>query len=285
MPFRFLTILFLMLSQSIFVYAQGNIIKIDAGLYDRVGVPVQSPIPGSIPNRHPIILISNDTNERVPTQSDYSGDKPVVRWMLEQPLYAGQSRTYRLVLVDGFPKRIPRVRATNTNDAIKITVGELPVLEYNMAIRPSPDETKPYYARSGFIHPIFDPQGNVLTDDFPPDHMHQHGVMFPYTKTTFRGQVVDFWNQAAKQGNVTHANLVGTVTGPVFGGFVAELHHVAFTGPNKTDTVLTEQWKVVVYQQDELFLIDFTSTQKCATDDPFGTARISLRRLGNPRSS
>jgi len=268
MQFRFSIIVFLLLSQSVFVCAQDNTIKIDAGFYDRVGVPVQSPIPDSVPKGHPFILISTDTNARVPTQSDYSGDVPVVRWMLEQPLYSGQSRSYRFVLVDGFPKRIPRVRATNTNDAIKITVGELPVLEYNMAIRPSPDETKPHYARSGFIHPIFDPLGNVLTDDFPPDHMHQHGVMFPYTKTTFRDQAVDFWNQAAKQGNVTHANLVGTFTGPVFGGFVAELHHVAFLGTDKSTTALTEIWKVVVYQQDELFLIDFTSTQKCATDDP-----------------
>jgi len=269
MRLRFCIILFLLLSQSIFISAQDRTIKIEAGLYDRIGVPMQAPIPDSIPNRHPFILISNDTNKRVATQFDYSGDVPVVRWMLEQPLYSGQSRSYRFVLVDGFPKRIPRVRATNTNDAIKITVGELPVLEYNMAIRPSPDETKPYYARSGFIHPIFDPRGNVLTDDFPPDHMHQHGVMFPYTKTTFRGQTVDFWNQAAKQGNVTHANLVGTVTGPVFGGFIAELHHVAFLGTDKTTTAaLTEIWKVVVYQQDELFLIDFTSTQQCATDDP-----------------
>lgn len=267
MQFRF-SIALLLFLPSTFVCAQDNTIKIEAGLYDRVGVPVQSPIPDGIPNRHPFILISNDTNKRIPTQSDYSGDVPVVRWMLEQPLYSGQSRSYRLVLVDRFPKRTPRVQATNTNDAIKIAVGKLPVLEYNMAIRPSPDETKPYYARSGFIHPIFDPHGNVLTDDFPPDHMHQHGVMFPYTRTTFRGQAVDFWNQAAQQGNVTHANLTGTVTGVVFGGFTAELHHVAFLDRDKTATALTEIWKVVVYQQDEWFLIDFTSTQKCATDDP-----------------
>ena len=267
MQFRF-SIALLLFLPSTFVCAQDNTIKIEAGLYDRVGVPVQSPIPDGIPNRHPFILISNDTNKRVPTQSDYSGDVPVVRWMLEQPLYSGQSRSYRLVLVDRFPKRTPRVQATNTNDAIKIAVGKLPVLEYNMAIRPSPDETKPYYARSGFIHPIFDPHGNVLTDDFPPDHMHQHGVMFPYTRTTFRGQAVDFWNQAAQQGNVTHANLTGTVTGVVFGGFTAELHHVAFLDRDKTATALTEIWKVVVYQQNEWFLIDFTSTQKCATDNP-----------------
>ena len=267
MQFRF-SIALLLFLPSTFVCAQDNTIKIEAGLYDRVGVPVQSPIPDGIPNRHPFILISNDTNKRIPTQSDYSGDVPVVRWMLEQPLYSGQSRSYRLVLVDRFPKRTPRVQATNTNDAIKIAVGKLPVLEYNMAIRPSPDETKPYYARSGFIHPIFDPHGNVLTDDFPPDHMHQHGVMFPYTRTTFRGQAVDFWNQAAQQGNVTHANLTGTVTGVVFGGFTAELHHVAFLDTEKTATALTEIWKVVVYQQNEWFLIDFTSTQKCATDNP-----------------
>ena len=86
MQFRFSIIVFLLLPQSIFVCAQDNTIKIDAGLYDRVGVPVQSPIPDSVPKGHPFILISNDTNERVPTQSDYSGDAPVVRWMLAQRL-------------------------------------------------------------------------------------------------------------------------------------------------------------------------------------------------------
>jgi len=250
------------------VRGQGVTIKIDAGLYDRVDVPVQSPIPEDIPNRHPFILISNDTNQRVPTQSDYSGEQPVVRWMLEQPLYSGQTRSYRLMLVDGFPKSIPRVRAINTNDAIKISAGQLPVLEYNLAIRPSPDDTKPFFARSGFIHPIYDPQGNVLTDDFPPDHLHQHGVMFSYPKTTFRGAAVNFWEQAQQTGNVIHADLIGTVTGPVFGGFKAKLNHVVFPNTDQPTVAITEIWKVVVYQQNKMFLIDFVSQQQCASNDP-----------------
>ena len=242
-------------------------IKIEAGQYDRIGVPVRCPVPEGIPANHPFILISNDTNERVPTQLDKSTDYPMVTWMLEQPLYSDQSRSYRVVLVDGIPKRIQRVSTEQSDGAIKVRVGEKPVLEYNVDIRPCPDPAQAVYARSGFIHPVYDPAGNVLTDDFPPDHYHQHGIMFPYKRTTFRGDFVNFWEQSAELGNVFHREVTATVTGPVFGGFITGLDHVAFPETDKQVTALKESWRVQVYKSEEVFLVDFTSRQQCATDD------------------
>ena len=37
-----------------------------------------------------------------------------------------------------------------------------------------------------------------MTDDFPPDHAHQHGLFFAWVSTSFDGHDVDFWNQSKK---------------------------------------------------------------------------------------
>ena len=86
-------------------------------------------------------------------------------------------------------------------------VGTLPVLEYQTAVMPSADSEQPYFARSGFIHPVFDPQKRMLTDAMPPDHLHQHGIMFAWVNTTFEGRPVDFWNAKKQEGEIRHVAL------------------------------------------------------------------------------
>ena len=262
---QFLALLFCI---SFLTPVNAKTIKIEAGDYDRIEVPVTCPVPESIPNNHPFILISNDTNQRIATQIDRSSDNPTVTWMLEQPLYSGQSRTYQMVLVDGIPKRIQRVTAEQKEGSVKIHLGEKPILEYNVDMRPSPDQSRPFYARSGFIHPIYDRAGNILTDDFPPDHYHQHGIMFPYKKTTFRNEFVNFWEQSAKLGDIFHREVITTVTGPVYGGFTTRLDHVAFPKTDKQATALNERWNVKAYKTKSVYLVDFVSSQRCASDHP-----------------
>jgi hypothetical protein len=48
--------------------------------------------------------------------------------------------------------------------------------------------------RSGYIHPLFGLDGDVLTDDFPEDHLHHRGVFFGWPNMTVLGQRVDFWH-------------------------------------------------------------------------------------------
>ena len=47
--------------------------------------------------------------------------------------------------------------------------------------------------------------GRVITGDYPPDHIHHHGVWFAWTKTEFEGRHPDFWNMGDGTGTVEFA--------------------------------------------------------------------------------
>ena len=52
------------------------------------------------------------------------------------------------------------------------------------------------------MHPVFTPNGRIVTDDYPDDHPHQHGIFFAWTKTEFEGRHPDFWNMGDGTGAV-----------------------------------------------------------------------------------
>ena len=59
-----------------------------------------------------------------------------------------------------------------------------------------------HFRRSGYIHPVHTPTGQELTGDYPADHAHQHALFFAWTKSSYDGRKVDFWNQAKRLGRI-----------------------------------------------------------------------------------
>ncbi|MBM3311984.1 MAG: hypothetical protein FJY80_10800 [Candidatus Aminicenantes bacterium] len=51
----------------------------------------------------------------------------------------------------------------------------------------------PKYTRSGYIHPLFGLDGRVLTDDFPADHLHHHGLFWAWPVVKTRGVETSTW--------------------------------------------------------------------------------------------
>lgn len=50
------------------------------------------------------------------------------------------------------------------------------------------------YARAGYVHPLWDLDGRVLTEDFPDDHPHHRGVFWAWHQLTVDGkQIGDPW--------------------------------------------------------------------------------------------
>jgi hypothetical protein len=153
----------------------------------------------------------------------------------------------------------------NDGRDLVIKAGGKPVLGYNITIDQSQDPKQPLYRRSGYIHPIHDPAGRIVTDDFPPDHMHQHGLFFAWTKCKFDGQPVDFWNQAGGNGTVLHDKLRSTFTD----GYSTTLQHLALGRGVEPIVVLRETWTVrVVTANDDYRAFDIESVQTCGTDKP-----------------
>jgi hypothetical protein len=67
-----------------------------------------------------------------------------------------------------------------------------PVLVYNYGpqLKNGAPELK---RRSGYIHPLWAPNGVVVTDDFPRDHWHHRGVFWAWPVVRRDGKQYDIW--------------------------------------------------------------------------------------------
>ncbi|HCO27524.1 MAG TPA: hypothetical protein DIT97_32685 [Gimesia maris] len=157
---------------------------------------------------------------------------------------------------------------------LNVKVAEKPVLTYNHAIVKAPKRDEAYYDKSGYIHPLYTPSGKVISDDFNPDHPHQHGIMLSWRKILFEGRENNGWDQKSQLGKVEHNQVNSFSGGPVFGSFTTTIDHIDLTKKSGPVTMLKEVWQVRVYALDEQFLFDIRSNQKCATDQPVTIDKI-----------
>lgn len=142
---------------------------------------------------------------------------------------------------------------------------------YNAKFVESPDADQPWYGRSGFIHPVRTPNGRVVTAAFPADHMHQHGLMFAWTKSRYRGREIDFWNSPLQQAHVEHVSTEVADASRI----EVTLQHVVDAKDESTDDakgestiVLREQWTLQRIDDVRANVFDLTSTQFCVTEQP-----------------
>jgi hypothetical protein len=158
---------------------------------------------------------------------------------------------------------------TRDRDHLEIKIGGRQVLSFvtTPAGLPSPD-IKPIFLRGGYIHPVFTPKGKIVTDDYPSDHYHHHGIWFAWTKTEFEGKHPDFWNVGDGTGRVDFEKVGKMWSGPVHAGFTSFQKYVALTG-EKPKTALNEEWEVRVYNLGNAYYVfDIVATQECASASP-----------------
>lgn len=175
-----------------------------------------------------------------PLQVDASG---TARFVLLS-LGAGASATFHLVSLERTP-----------DDTIRIFGEDVLILRDDLgeALRYQSSERRPpapgvdsLYARGGYVHPIRAPSGKVLTDDFPPDHLHHHGLWAAWTNTGFQGRSPDFWNMGDGTGTVRPAGVTRSWSGPVHAGFVAQHVYVDTSGERPVEA-LHEDWTLRLY--------------------------------------
>jgi hypothetical protein len=67
-----------------------------------------------------------------------------------------------------------------------------PVLTYNygMQLKEGAPEIK---RRAAYVHPVWAPNGAVVTDDFPRDHWHHRGVFWAWPVVRYAGVTHDMW--------------------------------------------------------------------------------------------
>jgi hypothetical protein len=157
-----------------------------------------------------------------------------------------RGKTVHLEMVlDDIPQQALPLTAVVDAENVTLRYHNSPVLSYYHALHPVPEGVDPIFQRSGFIHPLYSPDGAIVTRIQPTDHYHHYGIWNPWTAVKIDGREVDFWNLSKGEGTVRFAGLLSTVAGPVYAGFKARQEHVMFVGTEKSPkVVINEVWDV-----------------------------------------
>jgi hypothetical protein len=255
-------------------------ITIEAGKYDRIDtlVSVSLEAISDALEDAPIGLVELKGSESLPVASQIEpGNPPKLWWILSGTTPAGSERVYQIV--PGINADSALVKAVKDDKVLVLQKGNAKILQYNYAIVPAPKDMgrvpevrRPLYDRSGFIHPLWSPNGMVLTEIHPPDHLHHMGIWMPWTHTLYQGRRIDFWNVGDGTGTVRFTKFLSETSGPIYGGFQAEQEHVARKTSEGEKVILKEVWDVRAYNiggpEKGYWIVDFKSTQRNVTEKP-----------------
>ena len=83
-------------------------------------------------------------------------------------------------------------REVNDATGLELTENGKPVFVYNYGMRLAPGAAE-HLRRSSYLHPVYAPDGTLLTDDFNKDHPHHRGIFWAWEVVTFNGKTQDMW--------------------------------------------------------------------------------------------
>lgn len=203
--------------------------------------------------------ITNEGERFIPSQLE-PGHTARLWFVMEGISKSGSERKF-VLKKENSEKRVKSVSLTRNQKDLQLSKNGRPVLNYRHTVTFPPDSVSPLYKRSGFIHPLWSPGGQVLTRIQPPDHYHHYGIWGPWTKTHIDGREVDFWNLAKGQGTVKFAGFLSESEGDVFSGFQALQQHIDFGATGPDQVAMNEILDVRVWNiSDDIRVIDYTTT-------------------------
>ena len=176
---------------------------------------------------------------------------------------------YILLLLGAFGSAHAQFSCEETDSVILLKRGDKTILQYNKVPTAEAAKHEPFYTRSGYIHPVYSPSGKEVTGDYSPDHKHQHGLFFAWTKTKFEKRKPEFWNQKLEAGNVAYLKTLAIVNEGTTAGFDVEHLWEDLTAEGEPKPVLIETWKVrAEASPEDEFVFTVESSLECATDSP-----------------
>ncbi len=243
--------------------------KIDAGAFDRQECPVSLPTDQANLNTDDenLALFELVKGKEIPVSCQLeSGHSARLWFVLSGKTQRGQTREF--ILKKEKPSTSSeKIKLQKDYRDLKLEKDGNPILGYRYAITYPPDGINPIYKRSGFIHPLVSPGGEVLTRIQAPDHYHHYGIWGPWTETHINGRMVDFWNLMKGEGTVQFAGFLSEVEGTVFSGFKVLQQHIDFGAKGADQIALNEVLDIRAWNiADNRWLIDYTTTFNCPLD-------------------
>jgi len=231
---------------------------------ERIDAPVSVPLDGINYNTDKGNLVLYEitkTGETIIPSQIETGHSAQLWFILKSISKKNSTRKFVLKLESEKPVSQPKISLKKDSKNLSLLANEKPILSYRFATMFPPDGVNPLYLRSGFIHPLTSPGGEVLTRIQPPDHYHHYGIWGPWTKTNIDGREVDFWNLVKGQGTVQFAGFLSKTEGSIFTGFEVLQQHIDFGAKGADQIAMNEILDVRVWNVGEkVWVVDYTTT-------------------------
>jgi hypothetical protein len=271
---RILTVTLLLLGPSV-LHAMPYQISVASAPVDRCGIVVRFALP---PEATPSVVLRDEQDREVPLQVER--DRQACFIVADQA--AGQTRTFRLVA--GAPKAAGGVEIKEQGGGLQIAVDSVPALSFRTDKSVVPRTAiAEKFKRAGYLYQIFSPAGTIVTEDYPANHVHHHGLWTSWSRTQFQGRKPNFWEMAEQTGTVEFLSVERTWSGPVHGGLVSHQRFIDLSAPTAV-AALDETWELTVYHLPDaspaVRVFDLTVTQTCATNDPVVLSQYHYGGLG-----
>ncbi|SHF39601.1 Methane oxygenase PmoA [Mariniphaga anaerophila] len=209
-----------------------------------------------------LLLFEVDENGETPIPSQLETGHSAKLWFIMKGVSAKNSkRNFILKTEKNTDFQQPGVRIQKKHKDLSLLFNEKPVLSYRFETTFPPEGVNPLYKRSGFIHPLWSPKGEVLSRIQAPDHYHHYGIWGPWTLTHIDDREVDFWNLAKGQGTVKFKSFLAEVEGEIFSGFKALQQHIDFGGQGEDQVAMNEILDVRAWNiSEKVWVIDYTTS-------------------------
>jgi hypothetical protein len=240
----------------------GQTLTVSAGASDRQNAIAS--FPWDAAQAGTVLWLADAQGTRLPAQVDAQGRATFIVPMLK----AGAQASF--TIEQGAPPPAT-AKAVKDGDVVALSVGAMPALNY-LTKGKLPAGIGMNFLRGGYIHPLYTPAGLVVTDDYPGDHRHHHGIWSAWAHSTFEGRAMDFWNMGGGSAKVDFDSLENTWDGPVHTGLRTHHVFVDLKAPGGGKVALKEQWFVTLYRTHEgappYYVFDIDSTQEAASASP-----------------
>jgi hypothetical protein len=178
----------------------------------------------------------------------------------------------RCACAAGEDKMAHRFQVLDDGQSLTVKADGKNVVSYYHAVMDVPAGVDPKYKKSGFIHPVWSPEGKVLTRVQPADHYHHYGIWGPWTLTHIDGREVDFWNLAKGKGTVRFAGVESALSSGDGASLRVKQEHVDFTADPAGVVSIAETLDIKVrpaqVEGKTAWIIDYVSHQKNVLDTP-----------------
>jgi hypothetical protein len=250
----------LMLYNSSSPYKKLYILSVTAGDQNRKSALVSFPVPPELLKKQ--LYLKDEKGNKIPMQVNQYQQG----FFFMNAIRAGDVDEY---YIETGKYKGEEVEVKEERKQIQFTAHGKPVITYHTQGELPRKDIDSVYLRGGYIHPVFTPSGKMVSDDYPPNHIHHHGIWSAWTKTEFMGRTPDFWNVKDGTGKVEAVELEESFQGPVYSGFTARHAYVDLTS-GKPLKALDEVWQVKVYNYPDakFHVFDLEVIQNCATDQP-----------------